>query len=113
MLISCISQTHLLLDEEHHVAGILHGQPRQGWQPVHNESFKALNKAVQFLNQTPAEPHLRGEFHSIAHGISFGGGQQEAGPLCQSEAAYNELNSLMENNTIQRMCNHASGKHTL
>jgi hypothetical protein len=105
------SQTHLLLDQERRVAAVLLGQPREVWSQVHKDAFEALLKAAIYFNSTPVEPHTRGNFHSIAHGLSFGGGQQVAGFLRQrGEAADNELNCLMENKAIQRICNHASGK---
>ena len=105
------SQTHLLLDQEPRVGAVLLGQPRGRWPEVHKEAFKALFKAAKYFNEMPVKPHMHGNFHSIAHRISFGGGQQTAGFLRQwGEAADNELNCLMQNKAIQRICNHASGK---
>ena len=74
-------QMHLILDEDHWVVGVLCGQPREGWPAVHKEAFKALKKAASHFNQRPAKPNICSNFHSIAHSISFGGGQVMSEPL--------------------------------
>ena len=74
-------QMHLILDEDCWVVGVLWGQPREGWWAVHKEAFDALKKAVLHFNQRPAKPNICGDFHSIAHGISFGGKQVVSEPL--------------------------------
>ena len=74
------SQTCLLLDQACHIVGILYRQPRNGWWKVHNKGFRALKRAVSYFNSRAAKPHRCGAFHSIVHGISFGGGQEVSDP---------------------------------
>ena len=74
------SQTYLLLDQARRIVGILYGQPRNGWRKVHNKAFHALKRAASYFNSRAAKPHRCGAFHSIAHGVSFGGGQEVSDP---------------------------------
>jgi hypothetical protein len=69
-------KTYLLLDQLRRVVGILYAQPRKGWQKVHNKAFHALKRVASYFNSRAAKPHRRGAFHSIPHGVSFGGGQE-------------------------------------
>lgn len=70
--------THLLLDKDGYIIGVLLGAPRDpGWPLVNGEAFDALDKAATLLSyKDKTKAHRRGEFPSLAHGISFGGGQQ-------------------------------------
>jgi hypothetical protein len=95
---------------------------------VHNKAFHALKRAASYFNSRTAKPHRRGAFHSIAHGVSFGGGQEVSvtdyfcnlsnrqhrslGPYShpKRKRADDILNWLMERSAIQRICKHASGK---
>ena len=70
------SQTYLLLDQAHRIVEVLYTQPRTSWRKVHNKAFRALKRAAYYFNSRAAKPHRRGAFHSIAHGVSFGGGQE-------------------------------------
>jgi hypothetical protein len=70
------SQTYLLLDQARRIVGVLYAQPRKGWQKVHNKAFDALKRAAYYFNSRAAKPHRHSAFHSIAHGVSFGGGQE-------------------------------------
>jgi hypothetical protein len=47
---------------------------------VHNKAFHALKRAASYFNSRTAKPHRRGAFHSIAHSVSFGGGQEVSDP---------------------------------
>ena len=81
------SQTHLLIDEIDRVIGVLYGQPRDlaGWQKANRRALKLLRKASTYFTARTVKPHRRGTFPSVAHGISFGGGQQvSANQPCQS-----------------------------
>jgi hypothetical protein len=105
-------------------------QPNQpSWETTQNEAFTALKAAAGRMAFTGKESaHRRGDFPSVAHGISFGGGQKVGPPLCllgwypreslqepchlhHSEAKVAVLEDLMENPSIQRICNFPSGKH--
>jgi hypothetical protein len=71
--------THLLLDRDGHIVGVLLGQPKdtESWCWVHNNAFDLLQNAASRLSFSDQESsHRRGSFPSIAHGISFGGGQR-------------------------------------
>ncbi|KAK2465171.1 hypothetical protein APHAL10511_002802 [Amanita phalloides] len=73
-------KTHLLIDREGYVIGVLLGQPyeTEQWQAVHMDAFIALRKAASGLsNKDKKLENRRGPFPSIPHGISFGGGQTE------------------------------------
>jgi hypothetical protein len=87
LLIWAPRRTHLLLDKEHHIIGVLLGQPRDaGLQGVHDGALSALKhveKAIKLYSpssnkqgpklkscQKCHEPH-----YSLHHGISFRGGQ--------------------------------------
>jgi hypothetical protein len=85
------STTHLLLDRGHRVIGALVGQPRDahGWRAVHDDALGALRSAARRLGFTEKEEMggRRGPFPTIAHGLSYGGGQkvrehQCPPPLC-------------------------------
>jgi hypothetical protein len=60
------------------VIGILYAQPKDlaGWQKAHHRVFKRLKRASSYFTSRAVARHRRGIFPSIAHGISFGGGQQ-------------------------------------
>ena len=71
--------THLLLDREHHIIGVLVGRPRNSkdWDSVHDKALAALEAAASKMTFTDKEKtHRRGFFPAIPHGISFGGGQE-------------------------------------
>jgi hypothetical protein len=59
---------------------VLAGQPRnfQGWRAAHKQAFAALQVAAEGLGFTKQEVGggRRGSFPTIAHGLSFGGGQE-------------------------------------
>ena len=79
-------KTHLLLDREHRVVGALVGRPRnaEDWEAVHDQALKALESATLKMNLAKkATKNRRGQYHSIAHGISFGGGQKVRTTQCQ------------------------------
>lgn len=81
-----LRQTHLILDREKLVIGVLVGQPRDqsGWKVVQDEAYAALNKAADDIDWAGRDtPHRRGAFGYIAHGISYGTGQTVSIPsLC-------------------------------
>jgi hypothetical protein len=76
--LSTIRTPHLLLDREGVVVGALAGRPRdETWETVHDTAFKALRSAGKSMGYNPKETsNRRGSFPTVAHGISFGGGQQ-------------------------------------
>ena len=58
---------------------MLVGQPKgqNSWEVTQKNAFAALKAAAGQLILTPKESvNRRGQFPSIAHGISFGGGQE-------------------------------------
>jgi hypothetical protein len=71
------SKTHLI-DKEGYIVGVLLGWPRdhEGWDKAVADAFKMLQKALAYFIPRETSTHCRGSFPSIAHGISFGGGQQ-------------------------------------
>jgi hypothetical protein len=71
------STTHLLLDSQGLIVGVLLGWPRdiQGWKAVHDGAFEALDKAANAIPDSLKKAHRRGDYPSLAHGLSFGGGQ--------------------------------------
>ncbi|KAF8341107.1 hypothetical protein F5887DRAFT_919101 [Amanita rubescens] len=75
------STTHLLLDGQGRIVGVLLGWPRdtEGWTQVHDEVLKLLDKAADAHPDCLKKTHKRGDFPSLAHGLSFGGGQR-SGP---------------------------------
>ncbi|KAM6499217.1 hypothetical protein JOM56_004725, partial [Amanita muscaria] len=100
-----------LLDREGVVVGALAGRPRdETWETVHNTAFKALRTAGKSMGYNPKETsNRRGSFPTVAHGISFGGGQQKPGYLRhESEQKEEALEGLMKNKAIQRLCGFAS-----
>ncbi|KAG6826286.1 hypothetical protein H0H92_000435 [Tricholoma furcatifolium] len=71
--------THLLVDREHRIIGVLLGRPRasQDWDRVCEDARSALEAASRRMSFTPKEKtHRRGSFPAVAHGISYGGGQR-------------------------------------
>ncbi|KAF8332937.1 hypothetical protein F5887DRAFT_1080538 [Amanita rubescens] len=69
-------QTYPLLDTEGYVLGLLLGWPREGWDRTHDAAFGLLKKESVYFNARRRPKHRRGAFPSIAHGISYGGGQE-------------------------------------
>ncbi|KAF8322385.1 hypothetical protein F5887DRAFT_1213628 [Amanita rubescens] len=104
--------THLLLDKNGYIVGVLLGMPRdvKGWKEAQGMAFVALDKAADVICPRAKEAsHRRGEFPSLPHGISFGGGQPEPQFLTHSSDAITvALEELATNKGIQRMCNYAS-----
>jgi len=70
--------THLLMDREKRVIGLLAGQPKSGdWATVCNKTFVALDRLAERV--APSEKDIqsrRGIFPTIAYGISLGNGQK-------------------------------------
>lgn len=108
---------------------MLVGQPKDvvSWSCVHDDAFGILEDVASKLYFSDEErSHRRGFFPSIAHGISFGGGQcvrifnfLDINPakLCQQEPQYlkhpyeereAEMEALMKKPSIQRICKFAS-----
>ncbi|KAF8342358.1 hypothetical protein F5887DRAFT_1215900 [Amanita rubescens] len=82
--------THLLLDKNGYIVGVLLGMPRdvKGWKEAQGMAFVALDKAADVICPRAKEAsHRRGEFPSLPHGISFGGGQPEPQFLTHSSDA--------------------------
>lgn len=82
----CVLRTsHPLLDREHRVVGVLLGTPSmpKEWQAIHDEAWAAL-QSVRSQLQLPNEgiESKRGAFPSLAHGLSYGGGQLVRASLC-------------------------------
>lgn len=57
---------------------VLQGQPREGtpWEEVQADAFVGLDAEAPYFNAKQMSAHRRGTFPSIAHGISYGGGQK-------------------------------------
>ncbi|KAF8332226.1 hypothetical protein F5887DRAFT_894582 [Amanita rubescens] len=103
-------QTYPLLDTEGHILGLLLGQPRDGksWEEVQADAFVGLEEEAEYFNAKYTRIHKRGNFPSIAHGISYGGGQQVPRHLRHSDQTNAALNRLIGRHSIQRICNYAS-----
>ena len=71
--------TRLLLDQDRYVGAVLLGQPKDAlsWSCVHDDAFDRLQGVASRLSFSPEESfNRRGSYPSVAHGLSFGGGQQ-------------------------------------
>ncbi|KAH9014024.1 hypothetical protein EDB85DRAFT_1876641 [Lactarius pseudohatsudake] len=104
-------QTHPLLDREKRIIGVLVGQPRDSsWESAKGGALAALGAARGQMTFGEKETNRRrGPFPCVAHGISFGGGQPE--PRYLSHSSSNNarvLEELMEDPSIQRICNFGS-----
>jgi hypothetical protein len=82
---NCLSITrkpHLFLDREGIVIGALARQPKEeSWGAVHDAAFKVLQSTGKKMKYNKKETsNRRGPFPTVAHGISFGGGQQVSSP---------------------------------
>ncbi|KAF8325600.1 hypothetical protein F5887DRAFT_901156, partial [Amanita rubescens] len=97
-----------LLDTEGYVLGLLLGWPREGWDRTHDAAFGLLKKESVYFNARRRPKHRRGAFPSIAHGISYGGGQEEPRHLRHSQRTEAALERLLAEGPIQRICNYAS-----
>jgi hypothetical protein len=74
--------------EQHQVVDALVGQPcnAKDWEAIHNQALRALKLATLKMNPTKKATKSRhGQYHSIAHGISFRGGQKVRTTQCQSQ----------------------------
>lgn len=92
----------MLLDSEYRVVGALVGRPRgDEWEAVHDNAMVTLEwakKEMRFKKDDAEVSSRRGRYQSVAHGLSFGGGQdvshtamQVAGVL--NAASFRNLNS--------------------
>ncbi|KAF8324494.1 hypothetical protein F5887DRAFT_902786 [Amanita rubescens] len=104
--------SHLLLDRNRNIVGVLVGQPKDvvSWSCVHNDAFGILGDVASKLYFSDEERlHRRGFYPSIAHGISFGGGQCEPQYLKHRYMEREEeMEALMNKPSIQRICKFAS-----
>ena len=74
---SSISTTCLLLDAERRIVAVLAGHPYDpGWPKVQEDVFHVLQGAAMELGVNKVKEHRRGTFVTLAHGLSFGGGQE-------------------------------------
>jgi hypothetical protein len=75
---------HLLLDRRHHVIGALIGQPQgaHDWKAVHDGALGTLQAAAADMGFTEREVMggRHGFFPTVAHGLSYGGGQKVSMP---------------------------------
>jgi hypothetical protein len=72
-----------LLDRQHRIVGVLAGAPRENWQAVQIEALDALRLVQSRLElSSQGKKGKRGTFPSLAHGLSFGGGQLVRALLC-------------------------------
>ena len=70
---------HLLLDRDGIVIGVLLGMPKdlEGWKEVLGRAHASLRNGADKISAcAKSTTHRRGTFPSLAHGISFGGGQK-------------------------------------
>lgn len=106
--------------------GVLLGWPKdtEGWQQVQDGAFKVLDLTAAVLPDRLKKAHRRGTHPSLAHGLSFGGGQkvpiasflnfpmltslQKPRFIKHSRATTEVLEGLMGNGFIQRICKNAS-----
>ncbi|KAF5353901.1 hypothetical protein D9756_007287 [Leucocoprinus leucothites] len=103
--------THLLLDRKKRVIGVLLGQPRdsEGWKKVHDAAYEAFQTVASKLSYSKKElSQRRGDFPAVAHGISFGGGQEEPKHLSHSAKKTAILDGLMQEKSVQRICKFGS-----
>ncbi|KAN0111296.1 hypothetical protein V8E52_008671, partial [Russula decolorans] len=104
-----------LLDREHRVIGVLVGRPRESdkWGAVCDDAVATLQTAADDLGFTAKEKGggRCGHFPTIAHGLSFGGGQQVPGFLRHSPKRERVLRELMGRRSIQCICNFASSMY--
>ncbi|KIL53869.1 hypothetical protein M378DRAFT_19460 [Amanita muscaria Koide BX008] len=102
---------HLLLDRERYIVGVLAGHPNdKRWGQVHEDAFTKLQQAASTMSYSDKERSNRqGLFPTVAHGISFGGGQKEPRYLRHtSEKKTEALEQLVRDKSIQRICKFAS-----
>ncbi|KAM6497899.1 hypothetical protein JOM56_005847, partial [Amanita muscaria] len=94
-----------ILDREGLVVGALAGRPwDMDWDGVHDAAYEALHSAASRLSYRQKEvTNRRGSFPTLAYGISFGGGQTQG-----SNHKEEELELLLKNKAIQRLCGFAS-----
>lgn len=122
--------THLLLDRDGIIVGVLLGMPKdvEGWRKALNKATVALQKAADKISaRAKRTTHRRGTFPSLAHGISFGGGQKVspcAVPCISALMRYQRpqflkhasrtvarvLDELALDEAVQRVCKYASCK---
>ena len=69
--------THLLLDREKRIIGVLAGQPNgASWEHACNNAFWVLDKLAERVKPSKKDLESRhGIFPCIAYGISLGNGQ--------------------------------------
>ncbi|KAF8325129.1 hypothetical protein F5887DRAFT_1085747 [Amanita rubescens] len=107
-------RTYLCLDHNRSVMAVFLGMPRgaKDWDLVASEGSRCLQDAAARMSLTEATiPHRRGFHPSVAHGISFGGGQESPRFLSHgSDSAEWDpvLEEVMNNWAIKRICGFSS-----
>ncbi|KAF8327067.1 hypothetical protein F5887DRAFT_899142 [Amanita rubescens] len=106
--------THLLLDKDGVVIGVLLGMPKdqEGWKEAQDEAHRILRDGADKISaRAKNTTHRRGTFPSLAHGISFGGGQKVPQFLKHaSKTVAAVLDGFVQSDAIQRICKYASCK---
>ena len=78
------------MDTSNRIVAMLGGHPRGDgvdWNSVKTEASQVIESARQACNFTPSDTaHRRGNFATLARGVSFGGGR-EVGPIHRAEIA--------------------------
>lgn len=77
-MLTSYSTPQLLVDKGDRVVGVLAGHPvDSSWDAVVKEANRAMGEAYQACSfTTEQKDHRRGQFATLARGVSFGGGRK-------------------------------------
>ncbi|KAF9037522.1 hypothetical protein BJ165DRAFT_1353445 [Panaeolus papilionaceus] len=100
--------THTITDRSHRNIGLLGGVPRtRNWDEVQQDAAAAIRRAGTLL-YVPENKlrNRRGQFISVAMGLSFGGGRKVPGMLKQDGRNFGILDEVLQNSGLQSIVGH-------
>ncbi|KAI0655654.1 hypothetical protein C8Q70DRAFT_922932, partial [Cubamyces menziesii] len=101
-----------ILDKDERVIGVLAGRPQSNlpeWDRVVEDAGKAMDAAAsECVFKDHQIRHRRGEFPTLAYGISFGGGRTAPGVIKNEPKHTSALQKLCSNTAIKRLAGFGS-----
>lgn len=84
------SSPHLLVDRDDRVVGVLAGRPQDpSWDETTQEATRAMCEAYASCRFKKTNvKHRRGEFATLARGVSFGGGRTVRTTMARGRRSY-------------------------
>ncbi|KAF7799759.1 hypothetical protein EIP86_011001 [Pleurotus ostreatoroseus] len=99
--------TVVLVDDDDRIVGLLLRRPNDPTYLKHLKEFERVTTRAGEALKFKDVPHRRGNYRTIAVGVSHGGGQVSPGNLKHSEHNMKILDDLVKNDAVKRMAHPA------